>query len=470
MKLDIELDRDNGVPLTEQIVTGVTAWIRSRVAHPGAKLPSIRQFAADFGVSRFPVIEAYDRLVSLGYLDSRHGSGFYVSERQRSMTDCEGTSDPRRAEEESVHILQQFNHPGETLKLGSGFIPEGWRDMDSLGQAIRHVSRVDAASMIDYATQLGNPTLREHLQSRIGQLGIEAEASQILVTNGASQALDLLMRYILKAGDTMFVEDPGYYNLYGLLKLHGVNLVGIPRTRSGPDLDVLQAQLRQHRPKLFFVNTVFHNPTGTTVAPQVAFRLLQLAREHGFRIIEDDIYADFQTDLTDRLATLDQLEHVIYVGGLSKTLSSSLRIGYVVARHAVIKDLTDITMLTSIGGSRFAEAVAVALLERGAYRKYLERLRRRMRDALGSTVQALEESGWEVFETPLGGKFVWARVPHIVDSTRLVECGTPLGVTVAPGRYFRPNAEVSPWIRINAAYASDPRARAFFDAAARLEP
>jgi len=456
MKLDIELDRDNGVPLTEQIVTGVTAWIRSRVAHPGAKLPSIRQFAADFGVSRFPVIEAYDRLVSLGYLDSRHGSGFYVSERQRSMTDCEGTSDPRRAEEESVHILQQFNHPGETLKLGSGFIPEGWRDMDSLGQAIRHVSRVDAASMIDYATQLGNPTLREH--------------PQILITNGASQALDLLMRYILKAGDTMFVEDPGYYNLYGLLKLHGVNLVGIPRTRSGPDLDVLQAQLRQHRPKLFFVNTVFHNPTGTTVAPQVAFRLLQLAREHGFRIIEDDIYADFQTDLTDRLATLDQLEHVIYVGGLSKTLSSSLRIGYVVARHAVIKDLTDIKMLTSIGGSRFAEAVAVALLERGAYRKYLERLRRRMRDALGSTVQALEESGWEVFETPLGGKFVWARVPHIVDSTRLVECGTPLGVTVAPGRYFRPNAEVSPWIRINAAYASDPRARAFFDAAARLEP
>ena len=437
---------------------------------PLARRPSGRQVAADYGVSRFPVIEAYDRLVSLGYLDSRHGSGFYVSERQRSMTTCQGTSDPRRAEEEAVHILQQFNHPGESLKLGSGFIPEAWRDMDSLGQAIRHVSRVDSASLIDYATQLGNPTLREHLQSRIAQLGIEAEASQLLITNGASQALDLVMRYMLKAGDTMFVEDPGYYNLYGLLKLHGVNLVGIPRTRNGPDLDVLQAQLQQHRPKLFFINTVFHNPTGTTVAPQVAFRLLQLAREHRFRIIEDDIYADFQTDLTDRLATLDQLEHVIYIGGLSKTLSSSLRIGYVVAHHAIIKDLADIKMLTSIGGSRFAEAVAVAMLERGTYRKYLERLRRRMRDALGSTIQALEASGWEVFETPLGGKFVWARVPHVSDSARLVECGAPLDVTVAPGSYFRPNAEVSPWIRINAAYASDPRALAFFEAAARLDP
>src|SRR5579864_4877190 len=105
MKLEIELDRDNGVPLTDQIVTGVTAWIRSRAAHPGSKLPSIRQFAADFGVSRFPVIEAYDRLVSLGYVDSRHGSGFYISDRQPAGTHCQGTSDPRRAGDGWGHLL-----------------------------------------------------------------------------------------------------------------------------------------------------------------------------------------------------------------------------------------------------------------------------------------------------------------------------------------------------------------------------
>lgn len=468
MKLDIQLDRDNGVPLTEQIVTGVTAWIRSRAAHPGSKLPSIRQFAADYGVSRFPVIEAYDRLVSLGFVDSRHGSGFYVTDRQPASAACQGSSDPRRAEGESDHLLQQFNHPGETLKLGSGSIPEAWRDMDGIAQAIRHVSRTDPAAMVDYATPLGNLTLREHLQSRIAQLGIQADPSQILITNGASQAFDLLMRYMLKAGDTIFVEDPGYYNLYGLLKLHGVKLVGIPRIRNGPDLDAMQEQLKSHRPKLFFINTVFHNPTGTTVAPQVAFRLLQLAREHGFSIIEDDIYTDFQTDITDRLATLDQLEHVIYVGGLSKTLSSSLRIGCVVASHAIIKDLVDIKMLTSIGGSRFAEAVAVSMLERGAYHKYLERLRRRMRDALGSTIQTLEDAGWEIFEKPVGGKFVWARVPHVDNAERLVACGAPLGVTVVPGNYFRPNMEESPWIRIHIAFTNEPRAQAFFRAAAAL--
>ncbi|MBN3850350.1 PLP-dependent aminotransferase family protein [Paraburkholderia sp. Ac-20342] len=470
MKLDIQLDRDNGVPLTEQIVAGVTAWIRSRNAHPGSKLPSIRQFAADFGVSRFPVIEAYDRLVSLGYVDSRHGSGFYVANRQPAGTLCTGASDPRRAEDESDHLLQQFSHPGETLKLGSGFIPESWRDMDGIAQAIRHVSRTDPASMVDYATPLGNPLLREHLRTRIAQLGIHAEVSQILITNGASQAFDLLMRYMLKAGDTIFVEDPGYYNLYGLLKLHGVRLVGIARVHNGLDLDAMEAQLKLHRPKLLLINTVFHNPTGTTVVPQVAFRLLQMAREHRFAIIEDDIYADFQTDPSDRLATLDQLEQVIYVGGLSKTLSSSLRIGCVVASHAIIKDLVDIKMLTSIGGSRFAEAVAVSMLERGAYRKYLERLRRQMRDALGSTIQTLEDAGWEIFEKPAGGKFVWARVPHVANAERLVECGAPFGVTVAPGHHFRPNQEPSPWTRIHVAFGNDPRALAFFRAAAKLTP
>ncbi|APR34716.1 aminotransferase-like domain-containing protein [Paraburkholderia sp. SOS3] len=469
MKLDIELDRESGVPLTEQIVSGVTQWIGSRTAHAGTKLPSIRQFAADHAISRFPVIEAYDRLVSLGYLDSRHGSGFYVAQRARAGVDrCQGTSDPRRAEEESFHLLQQMNHPGGTLKLGSGFIPEGWRDMDSLAQAVRHVSRTDAASLVDYATPLGNATLREHLRSRSAQLGMDVDASQILVTQGASQALDLLMRYMLKAGDTMFVEDPGYYNLFGLLKLHGVKLVGIPRTRSGPDLDALQLQLAQHRPKLFFVNSVFHNPTGTTVAPHVAFRLLQMARDYDFTIIEDDIFADFQNETTDRLATLDQFEHVIYIGGLSKTLSSSLRIGYTIASQAIIKDLADIKMLTSVGGSRFTEAVAVAMLERGVYRKHIERLRRRMGEALGASVQMLEAAGWEVFEKPLGGNLIWARVPHIDDSRVLAECGAPLGVTVAPGHYFRPNAETCPWIRINAAYTQDPRALAFFEAAAKL--
>jgi len=462
------LDSATGIPLTEQIINGVKTWISSREVRPGAKLPSIRQLAADNGISRFPVIEAYDRLVSQGLLDSRQGSGFYVADSPLAGRSARGWSDPSLAEDLSGHILEQFNHPSSTLKLAGGFVPETWRDVEGLTQAIRAVSRNEIDSVIHYATPLGHPELRRQVLHRVRQLGIAAELPQVLITSGASQALDLVVRHLLKPGDTVFVEDPGYYNLFGLLRLHGVQLVGVPHTPSGPDPDATEALLRQHKPKLFFTNSVLQNPTGSTLAPPVAFRLLELARRHGFRFVEDDIFSDFQTHFTDRLATLDQLEHVIYIGGFSKTVSASLRVGYIVADKALVKDLVDVKVLTSVAGSHFAEAVTAALLERGGYRKYVERLRLRVRESAANAVRQLTTCGWEVFCEPAGGNFLWARPPGIEDSRELITLGERFGVTLAPGNYFRPGGETSAWIRINTAYANEPRAVAFMrEAAAR---
>jgi DNA-binding transcriptional MocR family regulator len=457
--MDLFIDAHNGVPMTDQLVAGVTALIRARQLLAGSKLPSIRALAAQHRISRFPVIEAYDRLSSLGLIVPRHGSGFYVA----SHVGSEGGSVPRLAEEESNQILQQFNYPGETLKLSSGFVPEAWRDIEGISQAVRQVMRMDPSSVVDYAMPHGDANLRQQIQMRLGIVGIEADLANIVVTTGASQALDLVVRFMLKPGDTVLVEDPGYYNLFGLLKLQGVRIVGVPRLANGPDVEFAERLLKSVRPKLFFVSTVFQNPTATNIAPQVAFRLLQLAQQHDFIIVEDDIYADFQTVPTQRLGSLDQLDHVIYVGGLSKTLSSSLRIGYLAAKRDLIKNLVDVKVLTSLGGSRFSECVIAALLERGTYRKYLERLRARIRDTLSTALQHLDQDGWDVFDEPLGGNFIWARVPGIEDSTVLVEQALPFGITLAPGSYYRPNGEASPWIRINTAHADDPRAVRFFE-------
>lgn len=461
--LKLTLDPATGVPLTDQLVMQIEEAIRARRLTPGAKLPSIRQLASDQRISRFPVVEAYDRLAARGLLAARHGSGFYVGHLGNEIERAAGGSDPRLAEEESNQIMQQFNYPGETLKLSSGFVPEAWRDVEGLTQAIRQAARTDIASVIDYALPYGEGELRQQIQLRLAAVGVSAELPNILVTSGASQAFDLIVRFMLKPGDTVFVEDPGYYNLFGLLKLQGVRLVAVPRLASGPDPDVTEALLQQHRPKLFFINTVFHNPTASNVAPQVAFRLLQLAQQYGVVIVEDDIYADFQTVPTQRFASLDAFKNVVYIGGLSKTLSSSLRIGYIAAQKDLIKHLVDVKVLTSLGGTRFCEAVATLLLQSGAYRKYLERLRRRVRDALTDAVQRLEASGWEVFDEPSGGNFVWARVPGIDDSAELVAAAAPFGVTLAPGNYYRPHNDICAWVRINTAQSGDPRAVGFIE-------
>lgn len=461
--MNLILDAKAGVPKTEQLVAGISQLIRSRQLVPGVKLPSIRALASQQQISRFPVIEAYDRLSSLGLIVPRHGSGFYVASHVGAEDAAPGGSNPKLASEESSLILQQFSLPGSTLKLSSGFVPEAWRDIDGITQAVRQVVRIDPLSMVDYAMPLGDATLRHQIQMRLASLSIEADASNIMTTNGASQALDLIVRYFLKPGDTVFVEDPAYFNLFGLLKLQGVTIVGIPRLSSGPDTDFVEHLLKTIKPKLFFINTVFHNPTGSTIAPQIAFRLLQLAQQHDFTIVEDDIFADFQSTPTQRMAALDQLDHVIYVGGLSKTLSSSLRIGYIAASKDLVKSLAEVKVLTSLGGSRFSEAVVANLLERGTYRKYVDRLRRRIGSALSAAVENLETRGWEVFDEPAGGTFVWARVPGVEDSAILVREATQFGVTLAPGSHFRPNGEATSWVRINTLGAVDPRAVEFFE-------
>jgi DNA-binding transcriptional MocR family regulator len=198
------------------------------------------------------------------------------------------------------------------------------------------------------------------------------------------------------------------------------------------------------------------------------FRLLQLAHRHDFTFVEDDVYADFEAAPSQRLATLDQFERVIYLSGFSKALSSSLRIGYLAARPELIKPLVELKALTSMGGARLAESIVASLLERGTHRKHLERLRRRLAQASANAVARLRHAGWEVFEQPSGGMFVWARVPGVEDSALLCDTARTFGLDLAPGREYRPNGEATPWVRLNVAAASDPLAEPFIDAAAGL--
>lgn len=466
--MKLALDPTSGATLTEQLARQIEALIHSHSLRTGAKLPSIRQLAAEQRISRFPVIEAYDLLASRGLIQPKHGSGFYVTDQGGARDRAAGGADPREAAEESDQILRQFASPEPLLGLSSGFVPAAWRDVDGIAQTVRQVARTDPASLIDYAPPQGNPLLREQIARRLAPLGIGTRAQQIVITHSATHALDLVVRLRLKPGDTVFVDDPGYFNLFGLLKLQHIRLVGVPRRATGPDLDALEALLAQHRPTLFFVNPVFHNPSATNLAPQVAFRLLQLAQQHDFLLVEDDVYADLQAAPSQRLAALDQLERVIYVGGFSKTLSSSRRLGYLAVSDALARPLIDVKALTSLGGSRLNEGVVAALLERGAYRKHLDRLRRRLADALSSAVAQLRDAGWMFGETPCGGMFVWAGVPGVDDSARLVEAARRCGVLLAPGGDYRPDGATTPWVRLNIAYLRDPRAQRFLAHAATL--
>lgn len=198
------------------------------------------------------------------------------------------------------------------------------------------------------------------------------------------------------------MESPGYSMLFELLRLRGVHMIEVPRTPNGPDINVLEALLLQYRPRALFINSFYHNPTGSSLTPKVAQQILQLAKTHCTLVVEDDVYADLSGGPGTRLAALDTAENVIYVGSFSKTLSSSLRVGFVVAGAGVVSRLAEVKMVSSMGASQFCESVVACLLASGAYRKLVQRQRQRLNSDRETALQVLEDAEWEVFGKPAG--------------------------------------------------------------------
>lgn len=462
--MELRIDRQALVPVVQQIVDALAGWIRQDAVQPGTRLPSIRQLARENLLSQSSVNEACERLVAQGVLAARHGSGFFVAPPPSSSyepSDKDWLEDTQITQESVPHSSQW------ELTLGCGGLPESWRESDDLGYAIRQVTRTDMAGLFSYSTPMGLPALREQLSRRLKQFNIHADKNLILTTTGATHGLDLIVRTLLEPGCCVVVESPGYSKLFDLLRFHGIDMIELPRTPRGPDVDALQCLLATHRPSALFVNSACHNPTGSSLAPVVAQQLLQLAKKHAMLVVEDDVYADFQNSTRTRLAALDT--DVVYVGSFSKTLSSSLRVGFVVAGSSVIARLRDVKGITSMGSSRFCESVLANLLASGAYRKLVQRQRQRLSTDMAAVLQVLEDADWEVFGRPAGGLFIWAR-PPLCDYAALQRLAKRFGVVLSSRTAFSPSGAVSDWLRINVAHACDSRAQAFFRAAALDRP
>jgi DNA-binding transcriptional MocR family regulator len=457
--LSLAVSHKSGQPLADQIVAGIKRQIEDRHLRPGTKLPSIRTFADTHNVSRFTVVEAYDRLVAMGYLQSRRGAGFYIAaapaDPDRSQRPA---SDAYKGNEELVWLIRRLLEADEnTLLAGGPWLPNSWLDEAGIRQSLNVLARKNGAHLLEYGHPFGYLPLREHLALMLAGLGVTAHPGQILLTQSTSQALGLIIRYLLKPGDAALVDDPGYYNLFGNLRVQGVEMLAVPRNRDGPDVAILDKLAATHRPKVYFTQSVMQNPTGTDMSPHVAFKVLQTAERHNFMIVEDDIFCDLQVKTTPRLATLDQLNRVIYARSFSKTLSGSLRVGFVACARGIAEELADIKMLTSITTSQFTERLIYLMLVDGHYRKYLSRLHERLGEARLNVVRAFERLGMELLVEPADGMFVWARLPNIEDSLTLAEASQREGIMLAPGTVFRPHLERSPWMRFNVTTCEDMR-------------
>jgi DNA-binding transcriptional MocR family regulator len=299
--------------------------------------------------------------------------------------------------------------------------------------------------------------LRERIAMMLRGAGIAVDAGRVLTNYGGTHAIDLICRSFLQAGDTVLVEDPGYFLMFERLRLDGLRVVPIPRRADGLDLPALEAACREHRPRLLFVQTVLHNPTGWSSTPANLYKVLSLAQQHGFLIAEDDVHGHFHPGHATRLAALSGLERVIYYSSFCKALSPALRIGYMAAEPALLKALLRTKIYSVLTGAALNEYVMLEVLMAGRWRKHLDRLQRKLLAARTASVRQLSDAGIRLDQLGEGGLFLWGAVPDGVDLQPLVQDAYRNKILLARGATFSADTRPDTHIRFNVAFSQHPR-------------
>jgi DNA-binding transcriptional MocR family regulator len=455
----LTLDPQASLPLVTQIVQSLGRQIDECGLREGTKLPSIRQFAQSHQVSVFTVVEAYDRLVAQGYLVSRPHSGFFV--RRRAVAEpMPATPAIPQGFDSAWYLRRIFENRHLSVKVGCGWLPGDWLFEDGLRRGLRALA-ADDVSLSGYGEPKGYPPLRAAICEALAERQVTVPQAQVLLTQGSSQALDLAVRRLVRAGDTVLVDDPGYANLLFSLRFQGARLIGVPRTPQGYDLAALEALVAENRPKVFFTQPRLQSPTGSVAPLAQLHRVLQVAEKYDLTIVENDIYMELDPEPRPSLASLDQLARVIYVGSYSKTISPNIRVGFVAAHPDLLEDLAQMKMISGLTSAEFGERLALSALLDGRRRKHLKSLRERLARAHQEVGTRLSTLGFELFTEPGAGMFLWARHPGLTDTPGLSSRAAEQDIMLGPGQLFRVDLQPTDWMRFNVAFAGDERLFAF---------
>ena len=455
------LIRSAAQSLTEQLSGRFAERIRNRLLAPGARLPSVRQCAQQHAVSASTVVACYDQLLAQGLVEARPQRGFFVREsavgqsapgtlaRGASAADTTDAPRPRAAPVNAAALIRgMFHSVSDKPQPGMGVFPPDWLESSFMPAAVRKVTGTRA--LREFSLQYGEPAgdlgLRRSLSKRLAGLHIQAAPQQIITTVGATHALDVVSRTLLRAGDHVMVEEPGWAIEFARLDALGMRILPVPRREDGPDLEVMARYCEQYAPKLFVSVSVLHNPTGYCLSPGSAHRLVQLATAQGFYSVEDDTYSHIAPESATRLCALDGLQRTIYVSGFAKILAPNWRVGYLAAPPQLVEQLLDTKLLGTLTTPALLEKALAWCIDQGQLRRHAERIRTRLDLARSRSVKLALGAGC-TFAAPPAGLFGW--VDTGVDTDALSQRMLDMGYLLAPGALFHARREPSTLMRIN---------------------
>ncbi len=445
--------RSSSSTLVDQIVERFVANIEQNVFRQGSRLPSVRLLAQELNVSRYTIVEAYDRLVATNHITANARSGYFVQHKRQPAHGIKSGQIAAALPQDKIDVPWILNRLfSQKNNLG---LKQEWLDSELVARSIRKVARKMQPATLMYGEPLGFAPLRDTILGQLAAQDLHVQSNgNILLTGGVTHSVDLLVRQFVKPGDYVVVEEPCWFVVFAYLRMMGVNILTVTRNPQGPDIGQLEAHCRKYRPVLFICNSTVHNPTGFTLSASAAHDVLRLAQQYDMWIVEDDTYSELGAGQPLRISTLDQCERTFLLGNYSKTLGAAMRVGYIAGPAAVLNDISTLKLLSGLSSSSLNERIIHEIIHGGHYRSYIERLRQRINAARTQVLQRLGEMGYVQDQPPAAGLFIWLKMDR--DTEPLARQLNQYSIPATPGSLFYPDQRVSTHLRLSVSGCDSP--------------
>jgi DNA-binding transcriptional MocR family regulator len=466
----LNLTRNSAIPIYRQIIDQFIDLIEKKTLEAGTVLPASRRLADKLGVDRTTVYRAYQELNALGYVDSQPGSYTIVRKRPevtvKNQVSSRGIINwDKTVNASSNRLFNIFRNysPEQAPHIPPGLINLSPLDLDhrvfpvdDFRRCMNQVLVNDGAQILRYGEYAGYKPLREYIAHRLQIHGISISAGEVLITNGAQQAIELVLNLLTAPGTKVAIETPTYANVIPLLQYHQIEIREILMVEEGLDLNHLENLLQKNPPAFVYTIPNFHNPTGITTGQAHREALLSLCEKYRVPIVEDGFEEEMKYfgKVVLPIKSMDKNRVVIYLGTFSKVLFPGIRIGWIAAEKECIRRLTAIKRFTDLSTGTVVQAAVAAFCRQGYYDLHLKRMHRIFRKRMQIALNALRENLPEnvSWTKPDGGYTIWVKLARSYTGEAAFKNSlVKHGVLVSPGEYYFHGSSPHQYFRLSIA-------------------
>ena len=444
--------------LYEQVADKISRLVEQGTLRPGDRIPSVRKMSSQQGISISTVMEAYYLLENKGLVEARPQSGFYIR-----LSPLEYPPDPKISEpptlvnavdvNDLVMEVSEMAHDPDITQLGVALPSPEIYPTGKLNKVLTATVRRMGLKTNVYSSPSGSDELRREIAKRSLEWGCSLSSDDFIITNGATDALNLCLRAVANPGDTIAVESPTYFGILQIIENLGMKTLEIPtHCRDGINLQSLEAALDKNDVKACLFSLNAQNPLGFIMPDEFKKQLVELLALRNIPLIEDDVYGDiYYSSKRPKVAkSYDKKGLVMLCSSFSKTLAPGFRIGWTAPgkfKSAVKRLKQSSTMGTPI----VLQETIAEFLKSGGYDYYLRKIRRTYETQNQLMIRSIRnyfpEGTW--FSRPNGGIVVWIEFPKWVDALKLYRMALKEKIAIAPGPIFSPTKQYKNCIRLH---------------------